>query len=311
MTDQKYSAAVITVSDKGYRGEREDTSGPALRAMLEEAGWEVVHTAMVPDEGNMIRKELIECADERGIALVLTTGGTGFSPRDVTPEATAEVVERLCPGIPEAMRAASMRITPHGCLSRETAGIRGGTLIINLPGSRKASTENLAAVLKPIRHGVEMLRSSGSADCAAPEAKKEEGSGQKKPSIDAWLREAKAESGAEKAGMYLIHNGVVRSTARSRVRQGDLSAPEVKGMLFSCDHEKAEAAIREARAMEGVCHVRVWVNEGTLRVGDDIMQVLIGADIRPHALRALETLVGRLKNECVTEKELYDLSFQG
>lgn len=162
----KFTAAVITVSDKGYQGKREDTSGPALCEMLREAGWEVVYTAMLPDEREMIRGELTFCADEKQIALVLTTGGTGFSPRDVTPEATMDVVERLVPGIPEAMRAESMKITPHGCLSRETAGIRGRTLLINLPGSRKASTENLSAVMNAIWHGVEMLRSEGSADCA-------------------------------------------------------------------------------------------------------------------------------------------------
>ena len=154
----KYTAAVITVSDKGSRGEREDTSGPALVRMLEEDGYSVVYTAMVPDEIDDIRRELVSCADERDVWLVLTTGGTGFSPRDVTPEATEGVMEKRVPGIPEAMRAASMAITPMGCLSRETAGIRGGTLIVNLPGSRKASTENLAAVLKPLRHGLEILR---------------------------------------------------------------------------------------------------------------------------------------------------------
>ena len=162
----KYTAAVITVSDKGYQGKREDTSGPALCEMLCEAGWEVVYTALIPDERDMIRRELTICADEKQIALVLTTGGTGFSPRDITPEATMDVAERLVPGIPEAMRAESMKITPHGCLSRETAGIRGRTLMINLPGSRKASTENLRAVINAIWHGVEMLRSEGSADCA-------------------------------------------------------------------------------------------------------------------------------------------------
>lgn len=179
----EYTAAVITVSDKGFRGEREDTSGPALCGMLQEQGWQVVYTTIVPDEKEIISRELIACADERKLALVLTTGGTGFSPRDITPEATLSVVERLCPGIPEAMRAESMKITPHGCLSRETAGIRGRTLIINLPGSKKASTENLSAVLKPICHGVEMLRSEGSADCAHPE--KHDGGASEKPSLDA------------------------------------------------------------------------------------------------------------------------------
>lgn len=161
-----YTAAVITVSDKGYRGEREDTSGPNLVQILKERGFEVTYTAMVPDESGMIQTELRKCADELGIALVLTTGGTGFSPRDITPEATLAVVERLTPGIPEAMRAESMKITPKGCLSRSVAGIRGRTLIINLPGSKKASQENLLAVIDPVAHGLDMLYSEGSADCA-------------------------------------------------------------------------------------------------------------------------------------------------
>ena len=161
-----YTAAVITVSDKGYRGEQVDTSGPNLVQILKERGFDVAYTAMVPDESGMIQAELRKCADELGIALVLTTGGTGFSPRDITPEATLAVVERLTPGIPEAMRAESMRITPKGCLSRSVAGIRGRTLIINLPGSKKASQENILAVIDPVAHGLDMLYSDGSADCA-------------------------------------------------------------------------------------------------------------------------------------------------
>lgn len=161
----EYTAAVITVSDKGARGEREDTSGPALCALLEENGYTVVYTAIVPDEREDIRRELAACADEKRVCLVLTTGGTGFSPRDITPEATEGVIERRAPGIPEAMRAASMRITPMGCLSRETAGIRGTTLIINLPGSEKASTENFSAVVGPVKHGIDTLLGV-SHDCA-------------------------------------------------------------------------------------------------------------------------------------------------
>ena len=165
MTDMAYTAAVITVSDKGYRGEREDTSGPNLCAILREQGFDVCHTALVPDEAELIQAELIKCTDELNIALVLTTGGTGFSPRDITPEATMAVVERATPGIPEAMRAESMKITPRGCLSRSAAGIRKRSLIVNLPGSKKASEENLLAVIDPIGHGLEMLQSQGSADC--------------------------------------------------------------------------------------------------------------------------------------------------
>ena len=161
-----YTAAVITVSDKGYRGQREDTSGPNLVKILTEKGFEVTYTSIVPDEPDMIKEQLVKCADELKIALVLTTGGTGFSPRDITPEATMEVVERLTPGIPEAMRAESMKITPKGCLSRSAAGIRGRSLIINLPGSKKASAENILAVIDPVAHGLDMLYSEGSADCA-------------------------------------------------------------------------------------------------------------------------------------------------
>ena len=161
-----YTAAVITISDKGARGERIDTSGPNLCQILKEKGFDVVYTNIIPDEMEEIRAELIRCADEKRIALVLTTGGTGFSPRDITPEATLQVIERATPGIPEAMRAESMRITPKGCLSRSAAGIRGRTLIINLPGSRKASQENLLAVIDPVEHGLQMLMSEGSADCA-------------------------------------------------------------------------------------------------------------------------------------------------
>ena len=161
-----YKAAVITVSDKGFSGQRQDTSGPALVKLLEEKGYEVAHTQIVPDEHDAIRDALLICTDEMQIPLILTTGGTGFSPRDITPEVTMEVVERPTPGIPEAMRAESLRITPKGCLSRSAAGIRGRSLIINLPGSEKAAKENILAVIDAVEHGLEMLLSQGSADCA-------------------------------------------------------------------------------------------------------------------------------------------------
>lgn len=161
-----FTAAVITVSDKGSRGEREDTSGPMICGLVQEHGYQVAYTSIVPDEMDQIREELVKCADEMQIALILTTGGTGFSPRDVTPEATKQVIERETPGIPELMRSESMKITSRGCLSRSSAGIRGRSLIINLPGSEKAARENLLAVLNPVKHGLEMLYSEGSADCA-------------------------------------------------------------------------------------------------------------------------------------------------
>lgn len=163
----EFRAAVITISDKGYRGERRDESGPALCEMLKNAGYKIVYTSILPDERDMIEARLIKCAYNQKVDLLLTTGGTGFSPRDVTPEATKAVIERETPGISEAMRAASMAITPRGCLSRGAAGIIKSTLVINLPGSPKAACENLQAVLPALSHGLEMLGSHGSADCAA------------------------------------------------------------------------------------------------------------------------------------------------
>lgn len=290
------TAAVITVSDKGFRGERKDTSGPALCAMLAEEDWEVVFRALVPDEAAAIQRELKRCADELHVALVLTTGGTGFSPRDVTPEATMSVLERMTPGLPELMRAESMKLTPHGCLSRAVAGIRGRTLIVNLPGSEKAARENLYAVLRPLHHGVKMLQSEGSADCAAQV-------GEQMPSLDAWLREAKRSPAAEQCGMYLFHNGAVRRTARAEVRDGVQSAP-VAGMDFSYDPARVEAAVQRAREREGIAYVRVWLNRGRLSVGDDLMLVLVGGDIRPRVSAALLDLVAELKRDCVTETEL-------
>ena len=295
------TAAVITVSDKGARGARVDTSGPAVCAILREAGWDVVYTAMVPDEQEQIQRELLWCADEKHVNLVLTTGGTGFSPRDVTPEATLAVIERETRGIPELMRAESMKITPCGCLSRAAAGIRGKTLMVNLPGSEKAARENLLAVIGPIRHGIDMLLSAGSADCAQ-EARP---LGKPAPSMDAWLNEAKASPNASKIGMYLTHSGTVRETAKAAVRNGDEAAAPVKGMQFSYDAAKVSAAVKDTYRLDGIYYVKAWLNAGTLQVGDDIMRVLIGGDIRPHVVDALQYLVGRLKEECVTETELH------
>lgn len=162
--DEPFTAAVLTVSDRGSRGERADGSGPAVEALLAENGFDVVGRAIVPDGVEPVAEALRAfVADD--VALVVTTGGTGFSPRDLTPEATLQVAERLCPGIPEAMRAVSLAKTPHGCLSREVCGICEGTLIVNVPGSPKAATENLSAVIGAIGHGLAMLR-GGVADCA-------------------------------------------------------------------------------------------------------------------------------------------------
>ena len=160
-----WKAAVLTVSDRSFRGERPDEGGPLISTMLKDAGYEVLRTAVVPDELEEIAGALREWANTGDIHLILTTGGTGFSPRDVTPEATLSVCDRLTPGIPEAMRCASMAVTPRAMLSRAAAGIRGGTLIVNLPGSPKAAKENLESVLPTLDHGLQML-SGEQADCA-------------------------------------------------------------------------------------------------------------------------------------------------
>lgn len=159
-------AAIITVSDSGYRGEREDKSGPVIREILEKEGYEITFTELLPDDRAMIAGKLQEIADSGNTDLILTTGGTGFSQRDVTPEATEEVIERRVPGIPEAMRAYSMTITKRAMLSRATAGIRGTTLIINLPGSPKAVRESLEYIIGALDHGLEILRGEAT-DCAA------------------------------------------------------------------------------------------------------------------------------------------------
>lgn len=148
---------IITVSDRSSRGERDDLSGPEIRSWAEGKGYRVQREEIVPDELQRIKDALIDMADS-GLELVLTTGGTGFAPRDVTPEATTAVIDRLAPGFAEAMRRKSLDITPHAMLSRAVSGIRCGCLIINLPGSPRAVRENLEFIEKAIPHAVELLR---------------------------------------------------------------------------------------------------------------------------------------------------------
>ena len=157
--------AIITTSDTGYRGEREDLSGPVIREIVEEAGYDTVLMEVLPDDREMLSKRMAEIADSGAAELILTTGGTGFSRRDVMPEATEDIIERRVPGIPEAMRAYSMTITKRAMLSRATAGIRKGTLIINLPGSPKAVRESLEYIIDALGHGIEILTGEAS-NCA-------------------------------------------------------------------------------------------------------------------------------------------------
>lgn len=161
-----FKVGILTASDKGSRGEREDLSGQVIKSMVEKVGWEVKVAEIVPDKKETIIAKLKEFADQLKLDVIFTTGGTGFSPRDVTPEATLAVVERLTPGIPEAMRWASLKKTPRAMLSRAVAGIRGQTIIINLPGSPKGVQECLEVVLSSLEHGLEILKGTAG-ECAA------------------------------------------------------------------------------------------------------------------------------------------------
>jgi molybdopterin adenylyltransferase len=160
------TVGVLTVSDRSARAERPDTAGPALvQALMERlAGASVTETAIVPDDQGEIAAVLVRWADGLGLDLVLTTGGTGFAPRDITPEATRSVLQREAPGLAEAMRAASLLVTPHAMLSRAVAGIRRQTLIVNLPGSPKGALENLATILPVLPHAIELLREGAEAE---------------------------------------------------------------------------------------------------------------------------------------------------
>jgi molybdenum cofactor synthesis domain-containing protein len=161
-----YTGGILTISDKGSRGEREDTSGPQLREMLNEQGYSVVAYTVVPDEVAIIEQTLRAWADELKIDLILSTGGTGVSPSDLTPEATRAVLDREIPGIGEAMRLASLQKTPNAILSRGIAGIRKQSLIINLPGSKKAAKENLEAVFPALQHAIYKIK-GGTKDCGS------------------------------------------------------------------------------------------------------------------------------------------------
>lgn len=149
---------ILTLSDRSSRGERADSSGPALAHLIQAEGWAVVKQSLLPDEESAIRDLLIAWADSGEIDVILTTGGTGFSPRDVTPEATRAVIQRETPGLAEAMRAASLKVTPHAMLSRIVTGIRAKTLIINLPGSPKGAVENLQVVIPVLPHAIQLLQ---------------------------------------------------------------------------------------------------------------------------------------------------------
>jgi molybdenum cofactor synthesis domain-containing protein len=154
---QRIRFGILTLSDRSSRGERADASGPALAKLIEGEGWTVARQSLLPDDESAIREGLIAWADSGDLDVILTTGGTGFSPRDVTPEATRAVIDRDAPGLAEAMRAASLIVTPHAMLSRIVTGIRGKTLIVNLPGSPKGAVENLQVILSVLPHAIQLL----------------------------------------------------------------------------------------------------------------------------------------------------------
>ena len=157
---------ILTLSDRSSQGEREDASGPALARLILAEGWSVVKQQILPDDESAIRQLLIEWTDANELDVILTTGGTGFSPRDVTPEATRAVIEREAPGLAEAMRSASLKITPHAMLSRVVAGIRKKTLLVNLPGSPKGAVENLQVIMPVLPHATQLLRDDPASEAA-------------------------------------------------------------------------------------------------------------------------------------------------
>ncbi|MCA1962225.1 MAG: MogA/MoaB family molybdenum cofactor biosynthesis protein [Desulfomonile sp.] len=162
-------AGILTVSDRSAQRTREDAAGPALAQLLESHGIIVSCRAVVPDDVGEIKRVLVQWSDEEAADLIVTTGGTGLSPRDVTPEATLAVVDRTVPGMAEAMRAASMKITPHAMISRAVVGVRRGSLIVNLPGSPRGAVENLQVILPAVEHAIAKLQGDPS-ECASPAA---------------------------------------------------------------------------------------------------------------------------------------------
>jgi molybdenum cofactor synthesis domain-containing protein len=284
-----YSAAVVTVSDKGAAGLRTDTAGPACVEILKQNGWDVVLTTIVPDEYDKIRDSLLHCVEDK-INLVITTGGTGFSQRDVTPEATLSVVQREVRGIPEAMRGESMKITPMGMLSRAVCGIRDESLIVNLPGSEKAAKENLLAVIGPIKHGIEVLAGTA-VDCATLH----------RPSVRAvCISEKKGEQKTPVSSAILKEDyGIIGDAhAGNWHRQVSLLGYEsIQKVQAAMPYELADGAFAENIVTQGITLYTLPI--GTkLRIGESVCEVTqIGKEC--HHGCAIRELAG----DCVMPRE--------
>jgi len=280
-------AAVITISDKASQGLRTDTSGPAVAALLAEFGYAVAYGSTIPDDRATIEKTLIHCADALGLPLIITTGGTGFSPRDVTPEATVAVCDRLAPGIAEAMRIHSMMITPRAMLSRAAAGIRGKSLIVNLPGSPKAAKENLEAVLPTLTHGLEILTDRAS-ECAAVarvvSVNLSETVGHQKYPIP--------------VGKLVADHGLEGDAHAGTGRQVSLLAAESIDKLRAQLPDLAPGAFAENIVTEGIVLYTLPVGQ-KLKIGESLCEVTqIGKECHDHGC-AIRRAVG----DCVMPRE--------
>lgn len=292
----KRKAAIFTISDRSYLGEREDISGQRVKNILEKNNFIIIHQDVLPDDREKIENALINTTDKLKVNLIVTTGGTGFSTRDVTPEATLFVIDKRADGLSEKMRYESNKITERAALSRAVAGIRKNTLIINLPGSPKAAEENLNSIIEIIPHGLDMIEG---------ENHHHEKIKNKRPTIEDWIKELERDENADKCGIYLAHLGKVRRTSRKKVRENQEDVPDTKYMEFSYDEKKVKDAKQKALNNKGVYFVKIWLNTGKLKVGDDIMQIIVGADIRDNCIKTLEQLIKEIKTNCVVEKEIF------
>jgi len=293
-------AAVITISDQASGGLREDLSGPAVSTCLSRAGYEISQQMILPDDQSTIVEMLIYCADTLCIPLIVTTGGTGFSPRDVTPEATIAVCDRLVPGLPEAMRAHSFTITPRAMLSRAQAGLRGQSLILNLPGSPKAAAENLEAVLPILAHGLHILTGIAR-ECAVEDRNNIRPHAAKAKVISVNISAAKGEQKSPVPAITLIADYGIEHDAHAAPggdRQVSLLAAESSDKLRDQLPDLAPGAFAENIVTAGIT-LHAFPIGTQLRIGTALCEVTqIGKDCHDHGC-AIRRAVG----DCVMPRE--------